>query len=265
MTPSPLVAISHGIASFNDKRSRVAVYPGGKNAHYQKLINLMPPHRVYIETHLGSGAVMRNKRPASINYGIDLDKTVLTSTEAAIRHSIAANNDAEAQDSSIFEFICGDALQWLQGYAATSGFTGNELVYCDPPYLRSSRKQSRRLYQYEYTDQQHIELLDYLCTLPCFVMISGYASDLYSQKLKDWHIFTYQAQTRSREPATEYVWMNYTQPIALHDYSYLGGNFRERERIKRKEARWVNRLQNLPILERQALLAAIQETDFLSS
>ncbi|ODS31873.1 MAG: D12 class N6 adenine-specific DNA methyltransferase, partial [Candidatus Scalindua rubra] len=24
----------------------------------------MPPHEVYIETHLGGGAVMRNKRPS---------------------------------------------------------------------------------------------------------------------------------------------------------------------------------------------------------
>ena len=28
-------------------------YPGGKGGVYQRLINLMPPHEVYIETHLG--------------------------------------------------------------------------------------------------------------------------------------------------------------------------------------------------------------------
>lgn len=244
----------------------MTTYPGGKNAHYQKLINLMPPHRAYIETHLGSGAVMQNKRPAAMNYGIDLDKAAVTSTETAIRHGIATNGDTAAQDTkSVFEFVCGDALEWLQGYAATSGFTGDELIYCDPPYVRSSRKQSRRLYQFEYTDKQHKDLLDYLLALPCYVMISGYASDLYSQRLKDWHVFTFQAQTRSGQPATEYVWMNYPQPIALHDYGHLGDNFRERERIKRKKNRWVNRLQNLPTLERQALLAAIQESNFLSS
>ncbi len=40
--------------------------------------------------------------------------------------------------------------------------------------------------------------------------------------------------------------------IALHDYRYLGEDFRERERIKRKKQRWVNRLQTMPVLERQA-------------
>ncbi|MBS0352463.1 MAG: DNA adenine methylase, partial [Proteobacteria bacterium] len=46
-------------------------YPGGKGKCYQRLINLMPPHETYIETHLGSGAVLRNKRPAKTTIGID--------------------------------------------------------------------------------------------------------------------------------------------------------------------------------------------------
>ena len=56
-------------------------YPGGKNGAgtYQRLINLMPPHEVYIETHLGSGALLRRKRPAKKNVGIDLDPLVIES------------------------------------------------------------------------------------------------------------------------------------------------------------------------------------------
>jgi len=30
-------------------------YLGGKGKTYQRIINLMPPRRVYIETHLGGG------------------------------------------------------------------------------------------------------------------------------------------------------------------------------------------------------------------
>jgi hypothetical protein len=45
-------------------------YPGGKNGTgtFQKIINQMPPHDVYIEAFLGSGAVMRLKRPATLGY-----------------------------------------------------------------------------------------------------------------------------------------------------------------------------------------------------
>jgi site-specific DNA-adenine methylase len=52
-------------------------YPGGKGKCYQRLINLMPVHETYIETHLGGGAVMRNKRPAARNIGIDIDQQVI--------------------------------------------------------------------------------------------------------------------------------------------------------------------------------------------
>jgi DNA adenine methylase len=39
----------------------------------------------------------------------------------------------------------------------------------------------------------------------------------------------------------------------------LGDNYRERERIKRKKMRWVNRLRKMDLLERRAILAAIDE------
>ena len=35
-------------------------YPGGKRGVYHKLINLMPPHEVYIEIHLGDRAFLHN-------------------------------------------------------------------------------------------------------------------------------------------------------------------------------------------------------------
>ncbi len=61
--------------------------------------------------------------------------------------------------------------------------------------------------------------------------------------------------------ATEWIWMNYPAPLELHDYRYLGDTFRERERIKRKSQRWVARLKKMPVLERQALLSAIDSMD----
>ena len=39
----------------------------------QTIIAMMPPHRTYIETHLGGGAIMQRKPAALLNIGIDLD------------------------------------------------------------------------------------------------------------------------------------------------------------------------------------------------
>jgi hypothetical protein len=65
--------------------------------------------------------------------------------------------------------------------------------------------------------------------------------------------------TRGGRTATEWLWFNFEAPLTLHDYRYLGRDFRERERIKRKQLRWVQRLETMPALERQALLSAIAE------
>lgn len=58
---------------------------------------------------------------------------------------------------------------------------------------------------------------------------------------------------------TESLWFNFDEPVQLHDYSFLGENFRQRERIKRKKERFIARLQKMDKLERQALLAALDD------
>lgn len=216
-------------------------YPGGKGGVYHKLINLMPPHEIYIEAHLGGGAVMRHKYPAKRNIGIEIDSEV-----------IQMWNDKKAID---FELIHDDAINFLRSYE----FTGKELVYCDPPYLRETRKKYARIYKYEYTLEQHIKLLEVIKSLPCMVMISGYESKLYTVSLRGWHSHSYKAGCH-HGVATEWVWMNYPPPVELHDYRHLGNGFRERERIRKKSNRWVAKLKSMPVLERQALLSAIHAT-----
>src|SRR5262249_13623936 len=81
---------------------------------------------------------------------------------------------------------------------------------------------------------------------------------LYADRLRHWHSIQFQAMTHGG-PRTEWLWCNFPEPIALHNYRYLGIGFRERERIKRKKQRWTDRLHRLPLLERQALLAGIDD------
>jgi len=222
-------------------------YPGGKNSAYQTIINLIPPHETYIEAFAGSGAILRFKRPAACTIAIDADASALQT----LRWSIAENGDMDQQ----IEFVNADAIEWLAGYP----FRGGEFVYADPPYLPSTRRQHRHIYRCEMAEPGHIALLDVLKRLPCKVMLSGYWSELYDQALAGWHTTSFQAITRSGQKATEYLWMNYPPPIELHDYRYLGEDFRQRERIKRKKQRWVERLKKMPRLERQALLSALDQ------
>lgn len=209
-------------------------YFGGKNLNgvYQTLINQIPPHRVYIELYMGSGAILNKKRLAEKNIGVDLDGSVLRGVNL-----------------SNVEYYCEDALEFLNMYS----FRGDEFVYADPPYLHSSRKSKNR-YRYECDENHHIKLLHILKSLPCNVMISGYLTKLYETQLFDWRAIQYKTRDRSGAMLAEYAWMNYSEPQQLHDYSYLGSDFRERERIKRKHHRLKKKIQNLPEKEKLYLI-----------
>lgn len=214
-------------------------YPGGKSLSgvYQFIINQIPPHRVFIESHLGGGAIVKNKKPADINIGIDIDPLVFQ--KWSNKESITLVN--------------ADALEYLYQYK----FEGDEFLYVDPPYLRSTRKTKRKIYNFEYDESQHIMLLDFLLNLKCKVMISGYFSELYNKKLENWRKIGFDTRNRAGTTVTEYLWMNYPEVRELHDYQYLGSTFRERERIKKRNLRWKYNIRSLPILERKALLEAL--------
>ena len=217
-------------------------YPGGKAGAgvYQQIINQIPPHRVYIEPFLGNGSIMRRKRPAEINIGIDLDEIVISNWENAPG----------------FIAINCDAISFLSSYK----FQGDEFVYADPPYLFSTRASSRNIYKHEMGEEhEHVSLLTTLKSLPCNVAISGYHSQLYADMLANWRSINFQAQTRSGRSATEWVWFNYKEPTELHDYRYLGSTFRERERFSRIRKNMLAKLARMDRLERYAILASIED------
>lgn len=246
-------------------------YPGGKGSCYQHIINQMPPHTTYIETHLGGGSVMLKKRPARLNIGIELDPEVLSQTaeliapgytatpgraapppNPAVLANTAKNDPAPAQ----YYFRNYDAIDFLISYQ----FTGDELVYLDPPYLMSTRSSRRPIYKHEYTQADHIRLLKTIRTLNCYTIISGYWSELYADMLHDWRTHTYTAATRAGTSATEHLWLNYPEPDALHDYRYLGNDYNERWNLTKRKRRWIKRLKKMPPLERKMLLWAMTET-----
>lgn len=208
-------------------------YPGGKGKSFAQIINCMPPHRVYIETHLGGGSVMRRKRPAAHSIGLDLDRQVVESRVA----------DLDVQ----CELICADATTWLKAQR----FVGDELIYCDPPYVASTRSQ-QRVYRHDLGDTQHLALLQVLCSLPCKVILSGYTNPLYETALENWRSLTFMSKTHAgmRE---ETLWMNFAEPKELHDYSYLGSTFREREAVKRRLSNLKSRIERLAPIERASL------------
>jgi site-specific DNA-adenine methylase len=200
----------------------------------------MPPHKNYIELFLGSGAVIRNKRPAAVNIGVDRDRSLIDIFNYP--------REMTFYDQGCFEFLANNYIQYRK----------DTYIYADPPYLFDTRFSDRPMYKYEFTDEDHERLLKELVKLDCMVSISGYESKLYNERLKGWRkVFYYQVDRAGRR-RKECLYCNYPKPEQLHDYGHLGQDFTERQRIKRKINRHVNRLLSLPTLERNAILNAIQ-------
>lgn len=213
-------------------------YLGSKavSGAYQAIIALMPPHDTYIDLFVGSGAILERKEPARMSYAVDLDATAVEGVP----------------DAPGLVKVCGDALTFLDtfDYAAA----GRVLIYADPPYLHSTRT-SRQRYKHEMTDRQHVELLNRLRVSPASVILSGYPSNLYDELLPDWRTYEFQAMTRGG-PRTEKLWLNYTAS-AVHWATFAGVDFTDRQRIKRKAARWAANYRALSLGERLAVLSAL--------
>ncbi|RQM37290.1 DNA adenine methylase [Erwinia psidii] len=218
-------------------------YLGSKAASgaYQTIIAQMPPHDTYIETHLGSGAVMLRKPPALRNIGIDLDCEAL-------------KNFAFTHQMAHVSLINHDAVEYLESFDFSAA--GRVLIYADPPYLHETRT-SRARYRYEYTVADHERLLCCLLALPknVSVILSGYPSRLYDQTLTGWRGREFQAMTRGGV-RTEKLWMNYA-PGAAYSADFAGESYIERQRIKRKAARWAAKYRQLPPGEQLAIMTEL--------
>lgn len=235
-------------------------YHGGKGAAgaYQRLINWIPPHETYVEPFLGGGSVMINKKPARWSVGVDKDYDV-------IRKWAKLEHDRAVEDSFIkipipgnretMNLVYHDAIKVIERYKTSTWFVNpfSLFIFCDPPYIMETRSSPSRIYKYEYAAEQHVELLKLLASLKCMVMITGYRHTIYDDALSSWRRKDYKTSTRGGLK-NESCWMNYPEPNELHDYRYLGSTFKKREQIKLKQQRWLKRLNNMPILERRAMM-----------
>ena len=301
-------------------------YAGGKDGAgvWQRIVNQIPPHDVWVSAFAGDCAVTRHIRPAAATVLIDLDREVLrrwelrprpgqllyawdavtwlreaffrrslqdeslkSATAAAVAGSSVAGSSDDCRqmprnptDAAADATFSGCRAVWEPGAVAffrglvpqaapvaetrvaAGGDSGSRdpvpprvFVYADPPYLHSTRGKTK-IYRHELDEDSHMRLLTVLRELPCQVLLHGYPSTLYSEALQDWRTFTFKAMTRGGM-RTEQVWCNYREPLELHDYSQVGTNKRQRERIRRRCRNWSAALARVGPLERGAILQAL--------
>jgi DNA adenine methylase len=84
----------------------------------------------------------------------------------------------------------------------------NVFMYLDPPYLMETRK-NKKMYNYEFSFEEHEELLQLIICSKAKIMISGYMNELYSRYLNGWRVEQTTAMDQAGNRKTECIWMNY--------------------------------------------------------
>lgn len=111
-----------------------------------------------------------------------------------------------------------DALQLIEKYNFP-----DVLMYLDPPYVKSTRR-TNKLYTVEMEEEGQNKLLDLIVKSKAKIVLSGYQSDLYDERLKGWKKDTIQTRTTSTDIATETIWMNYEPPLEQTTMEMLLGD-----------------------------------------
>lgn len=262
-------------------------YFGGKTLLAERIADVLPPHKHYVEPFAGSLAVLLAKPPSPMETVNDIDQDLLVlwrvlrdQPEQFIRacaltphsrteHALSYDRPADLTDLERARrvWVCltqgrGGTLRstgWRH-YVKPAGATGmpayldgyvermapmverlhhvslecrpaveiidrygqqpDVLLYVDPPYLGESRstpddsrKRTQR-YRHEMIGaDEHTVLLDMLLDCTAAVVLSGYRSDLYDEKLAGWermHIETGTGQSARGEwsKRTEVLWTN---------------------------------------------------------
>lgn len=218
-------------------------YPGNKGSLgvYQKIINQIPPCDTFIELFAGSAVISEYIYGSCRIHLNDIDKNVYSGLKKKF------------PGSPQLKITMYPALKLL--LSMSSGNKG-QVLFIDPPYIKETRPSNKDIYKIEMSMvDPHEQLLKTVVKKNLVSIITHPPHEIYEYYLKDWHKIPFIQQGHIK-PFNDCIWLNYT-PGKLLTYKFLGVDFTDRQRIKRKINRWVNKLNSLPILERNAIVESI--------
>lgn len=108
------------------------------------------------------------------------------------------------------QIICQSAFDAIPKFDHPEG-----LIYCDPPYVHSTRDEnSRSVYGAEMSDDDHRRLAGILRQCKAKAVVSGYPSRLYDELYEEWRVVAFDIANHSaggkkKARETECLWMNF--------------------------------------------------------
>jgi len=108
------------------------------------------------------------------------------------------------------------------------------------------------------SDDDHKNFLQLARTGKFNCMISHYECDLYDEMLKNWNKEKFKVCYHGKI-VDECIYYNYDKPETLLSYRYVGTDCWDRQRVTRKINRLVKKLNELPALERNAVMSRVNK------
>ena len=217
-------------------------YKGNKNIDgvKQKILSLIPKHRVFIEGFAGGAGIAKNIYTGSETVIlIEKNKKQCDILELDLPGSVVVND-------CVFDFI--ENFKYI--------INPNVVLFLDPPYIFSTRFNNSIFYDFELSDNDHVKLLLSILQLPCNVIIIHPVSSIYAKYLNFWYYKNVTIRYNKKN-SKEIIYYNFQDSIAKNDYSSHGENSTDRQRIKRKITRNIQKIENLNPVDKECLLNAI--------
>ena len=140
---------------------------------------------------------------------------------------------------------------------ADFNFTSADFIFADPPYLHTTRRNSRNYYKHEFQNSDHIVFLTSMISLKAQILITHPECDLYNKILSTWRKHPFRYMSRNGW-FNDCLWTNFDSKITpLYNYSSLGNNSMHRQQIKRKRLNFISKFKNLTFHEQQAIMQRI--------
>ena len=216
------------------------------NGTAQHLINRVPEHNTFctlFARHCGLFKKIKRAKRVIIN---DLDPAIYTMW----REEFKGHRDVDILNT--------DAILVLQARKI-----GNQsldfpsvFIYLDPPFLHHTRKRPNTCkYDFELSEAQHQTLIDAVIEFKhAKIMLNHYECPEYERLTESgWYKHRYPTMTHGGM-TTVTIYMNYPPPTQLHDYRFIGADFREREAQKRIKVNMLKKLERLAPVLRNSIL-----------